>query len=255
MGRQNGSRSGCFARRTSRHPLTCIGETVQSVRGLETGRSMSPTYFTNSSASMPVRCGQLPGSIRVLEALDKTMPARIASVTRPVPSPPPLWHRPTPRKPPLQPERNGPRRLGPRRGRTPDGAASPRCGGVGSGASAGSHRPRSARPPGWPSGFRREPRDSMTWYRNALRETAWAWPFGSGPVGMECEAFAWPVAAPRNVVPSPRVARRQEPSDRSGAKVKDFPGLAVQGRSAEPCCDARTPHRPFFNPLIAFNPQ
>jgi hypothetical protein len=36
-------------------------------------------YFTNASASGPVRYGQLPGSIGVLEALDKPMPIRIAS--------------------------------------------------------------------------------------------------------------------------------------------------------------------------------
>jgi hypothetical protein len=45
----------------------------------EAGRAMSPAYFTNISASGPVRYGQLPGSIGVLEALDKPMPIGIAS--------------------------------------------------------------------------------------------------------------------------------------------------------------------------------
>ena len=36
-------------------------------------------YFTNASASGPVRYGQLPGSIGVLEALDKPMPIGMAS--------------------------------------------------------------------------------------------------------------------------------------------------------------------------------
>jgi hypothetical protein len=36
-------------------------------------------YFTNASASGPIRYGQLPGSIGVLEALDKPMPIGIAS--------------------------------------------------------------------------------------------------------------------------------------------------------------------------------
>jgi len=40
---------------------------------------MSPTYFTNVSTSGPVRYGQLPGSIGVLEAIDKPMPIGIAS--------------------------------------------------------------------------------------------------------------------------------------------------------------------------------
>jgi hypothetical protein len=35
--------------------------------------------FTNASASGPVRYGQLPGSIGVLEALDKPMPIGMAS--------------------------------------------------------------------------------------------------------------------------------------------------------------------------------
>jgi hypothetical protein len=36
-------------------------------------------YFTNASSPGPVRYGQLPGSIVVLEALDKPMPIGIAS--------------------------------------------------------------------------------------------------------------------------------------------------------------------------------
>ena len=36
-------------------------------------------YFTNISASGPVRYGQLPGSIGVLEALDQPMPIGIES--------------------------------------------------------------------------------------------------------------------------------------------------------------------------------
>jgi hypothetical protein len=36
-------------------------------------------YFTNASASGPVRYGQLPGSIGVLEALDQPMPIGMAS--------------------------------------------------------------------------------------------------------------------------------------------------------------------------------
>ena len=36
-------------------------------------------YFTNTSAAGPVRYGQLPGSIGVLEALDKPMPIGMAS--------------------------------------------------------------------------------------------------------------------------------------------------------------------------------
>ena len=36
-------------------------------------------YFTNASASGPIRYGQLPGSIGVLEALDKPMPIGMAS--------------------------------------------------------------------------------------------------------------------------------------------------------------------------------
>ena len=40
---------------------------------------MSPAFFTNISAMGPVRYGQLPGSIGVLEALDKSMPIGIAS--------------------------------------------------------------------------------------------------------------------------------------------------------------------------------
>jgi hypothetical protein len=35
--------------------------------------------FTNISTSGPVRCGRLPGSIGVLEPLDKPMPIGIAS--------------------------------------------------------------------------------------------------------------------------------------------------------------------------------
>ena len=42
-------------------------------------RAMSPVYFTNISASGPVRCGQLPGSIGILEAREKPMPIGIAS--------------------------------------------------------------------------------------------------------------------------------------------------------------------------------
>jgi hypothetical protein len=38
-----------------------------------------PEYFTNISASGPVRYRQLPGSIGVLEALDKPMPIGMAS--------------------------------------------------------------------------------------------------------------------------------------------------------------------------------
>jgi len=45
----------------------------------EPGRAMIPAYFTNNSASGPVRYGQLPGSIGVLEALDKPMPIGMAS--------------------------------------------------------------------------------------------------------------------------------------------------------------------------------
>jgi hypothetical protein len=40
---------------------------------------MSPTYFTNASGPGPVRYGQLPCSIGVLEALDKPMPIGMAS--------------------------------------------------------------------------------------------------------------------------------------------------------------------------------
>ena len=36
-------------------------------------------YFTNASGPGPVRSGRLPGSIGVLEALDKPMPIGIAS--------------------------------------------------------------------------------------------------------------------------------------------------------------------------------
>jgi hypothetical protein len=36
-------------------------------------------YFTNASTSGPVRYGQLPGSIGVLEAPDKPMPIGMAS--------------------------------------------------------------------------------------------------------------------------------------------------------------------------------
>jgi hypothetical protein len=36
-------------------------------------------YFTNASVAGPVRYGQLPGSIGVLEALDKPMPIGMAS--------------------------------------------------------------------------------------------------------------------------------------------------------------------------------
>ena len=36
-------------------------------------------YFTNASGPGPVRYGQLPGSIGVLETLDKPMPIGIAS--------------------------------------------------------------------------------------------------------------------------------------------------------------------------------
>ena len=36
-------------------------------------------YFTNASRSGRVRCGQLPGSIGVLEAPDKPMPIGMAS--------------------------------------------------------------------------------------------------------------------------------------------------------------------------------
>jgi hypothetical protein len=36
-------------------------------------------YFTNASGPGPVRYGQLPGCIGVLEALDKPMPIGIAS--------------------------------------------------------------------------------------------------------------------------------------------------------------------------------
>jgi hypothetical protein len=42
---------------------------------------MVPSYFTNISAMGPVRYGQLPGSIGVLEALDKPMPIGMASQT------------------------------------------------------------------------------------------------------------------------------------------------------------------------------
>jgi len=48
-------------------------------RGLETACAMNPAYFTNASGPVPVRFGQLPGSIGVLEALDKPMPIGIAS--------------------------------------------------------------------------------------------------------------------------------------------------------------------------------
>ena len=36
-------------------------------------------YFTNASGPGPVRYGQLPGSIGVLEALDRPMPIGMAS--------------------------------------------------------------------------------------------------------------------------------------------------------------------------------
>jgi hypothetical protein len=36
-------------------------------------------YFTNASGPGPVRYGRLPGSIGILEALDKPMPIGIAS--------------------------------------------------------------------------------------------------------------------------------------------------------------------------------
>jgi hypothetical protein len=39
---------------------------------------MSPAYFTNVGVSGPVRYGQLPGSIGVLEAPDQPMPIGIA---------------------------------------------------------------------------------------------------------------------------------------------------------------------------------
>jgi hypothetical protein len=38
-----------------------------------------PAYFTNIGIAGPVRSGQLPGSIGVLESLDKPMPIEIAS--------------------------------------------------------------------------------------------------------------------------------------------------------------------------------
>jgi hypothetical protein len=53
--------------------------TVTSLTDHEPGRAMSPAYFTNISASWPVRYDQLPGSIGVLEALDKPMPIGMAS--------------------------------------------------------------------------------------------------------------------------------------------------------------------------------
>ncbi len=40
---------------------------------------MSAAYFTNASGPGPVRYGQLPGSIGVLEALEKPMPIGMAS--------------------------------------------------------------------------------------------------------------------------------------------------------------------------------
>jgi hypothetical protein len=40
---------------------------------------MSPTYFTNIGVAGPVRSGQLPGSIGVLESLDNKMSIGIAS--------------------------------------------------------------------------------------------------------------------------------------------------------------------------------
>jgi len=40
---------------------------------------MSPICFTNTSASGPVRYGQLPGSIVVLESFDKRMTIGFAS--------------------------------------------------------------------------------------------------------------------------------------------------------------------------------
>ena len=40
---------------------------------------MSAAYFTNASGPWPVRHGQLPGWIDVLESLDKPMPIGIAS--------------------------------------------------------------------------------------------------------------------------------------------------------------------------------
>jgi hypothetical protein len=46
---------------------------------LETGHAVSPTYLTNISTSGPVRYGQVPGSIGVLESLDKPMPIGVAS--------------------------------------------------------------------------------------------------------------------------------------------------------------------------------
>jgi hypothetical protein len=40
---------------------------------------MTPCYFTHVSVAGPVRYGQVPGAIGVLEALDQPMPIRMAS--------------------------------------------------------------------------------------------------------------------------------------------------------------------------------
>jgi hypothetical protein len=45
----------------------------------EPAPATSPAYFTNASGPGAVRYGQLPGSIGVLESLDKPMPIGIAS--------------------------------------------------------------------------------------------------------------------------------------------------------------------------------
>src|SRR4029077_3246027 len=46
----------------------------------EPGRTTRPAYLTNISASRPVGCGQLPGSVGFLEVVDMSMPIGIASV-------------------------------------------------------------------------------------------------------------------------------------------------------------------------------
>src|SRR5271165_1325517 len=79
-------------------------------------------------------------------AVDQT--AGSNRINQPAPSPPPLWPRPARHTLPSRPESDAPTRPGPRPGRTPDGAESRHCGGVGSGANAGSELERPTRPPG-----------------------------------------------------------------------------------------------------------
>ena len=54
------------------------GHAATTAVKLATDCTMSPTYFTNASGPGPVRYGQLPCSIGVLEALDKPMPIGMA---------------------------------------------------------------------------------------------------------------------------------------------------------------------------------